>query len=82
MTGAPGSAQRAQGSPFPETPRSVQPLSWEDLHMVQTRAMLELRVCSTLPGNGHPTDIATYTAIAALAGVCTLHHQKWPLLST
>ena len=81
--GAPGSAQQAQGSPFPETPRSVQPLSWEDLHMVQTRAMLELRVCSsTLPGNEHPTDIAPYTAIAALAGACSLHNQKWPLLPT
>lgn len=45
---SPGSAQGALGSPFPETSRSVQPLSWEDLHMIQTRAMLELRVCSTL----------------------------------
>ena len=40
----PGSAPRASGSPFPETPLTAPPPTWEDLHMIQTRAMLELRV--------------------------------------
>lgn len=40
-----GSARLPQTSPYPNTPPSTQAPPWEDLHMIQTRAMLELRVC-------------------------------------
>lgn len=40
----PGSAPRASSGPFPETPPVARAPTWEDLHMIQTRAMLELRV--------------------------------------
>ena len=42
-----GAEDSLQGTPLPDTPLSMHAPTWEDLHITQTRAMLELRVRSS-----------------------------------
>ena len=44
-----GAEDSLQGTPLPDTPLSMHAPTWEDLHISQTRAMLELRVRPCFP---------------------------------
>ena len=68
-----GAEDSLQGTPLPDTPLSMHAPTWEDLHITQTRAMLELRVMLQL----HPQS-GRFPCLIGFGSWTSMLACSWP----